>query len=247
MRLEFCRRSLPGIRTAFQAIARTRDGSVIGHEALARNLRGRVPLILLKDNASVELARFDAHCRERAVFVAHLLGASKMLFLNVVPCAIDHREYGIRRTVEFAIDLGLAAQQLVFELTEHQPLGDWKSARKYIDKCRSDGIAIAIDDFGDGNNNKWELIEALQPEIVKLSKSAISNLTADTSKSHRAMIDKLLKNEVALIAEGVDEAEKLSIVRSVGIEWAQGYYYSMPVIDQLPTSYLDKNLKSDAL
>ncbi len=176
MRLEFCRHSLPGLRTAFQAIARTRDGSLIGHEAFARNLRGRVPLILLKDKASLELARFDAHCRESAVFRADSLGASKMLFLNVVPCAIDHPDYGIRRTIEFAVDLGLAAQQLVFEITEHQPLSDWKSARKYIDKCRSDGIAIAIDDFGDGNNNKWEFIEALQPEIVKLSKNTTSNL-----------------------------------------------------------------------
>jgi EAL domain-containing protein (putative c-di-GMP-specific phosphodiesterase class I) len=91
-------------------------------------------------------------------------------------------------------------------------------------------ISFALDDFGTGYSNLRALMD-LPYDYVKFDKSvihsAVSNPTILT-----LLTEMLHKMGKSIVAEGVETEEQLSVVKKVGIERVQGFYYSKPLTEK---------------
>ncbi|ABE37003.1 EAL domain protein [Paraburkholderia xenovorans LB400] len=225
------------IRTAFQLIASvTRNGIVTyGYEALARDAQGRVPVDLLKSHASEALYAFDFRCRTQALREAVRLGLVVNLSLNFMPGATCHPRYGIDATVRAALELGFPVERLIVELTEREPVTDYKPLRRCIDRHRDNGARLALDDFGTGFNGLNTLLE-LRPDIVKVDMKLVQKIETDYDR--QALMFGICSGGdrlgMRLVAEGVETLEAVAALSSTNIDLMQGFLFARPFIGGLP-------------
>ena len=124
---------------------------------------------------------------------------------------------------------GIDASDLILELTETALLEDLNAAQKPLNELRAMGIRIALDDFGSGYSSLTYLSQ-LPIDIVKIDRSFVANLGEPDKLSTLATIMRLMENlQVTVIAEGVETAEELGRLLSLGVDAIQGYYFSRPV------------------
>lgn len=119
--------------------------------------------------------------------------------------------------------------QIVIELTEHVPIEDYSAIHRALSALRGHGARLAADDLGSGYAGFRHLV-ALQPDVIKLDISLIRGI--HRSRPQRALASALVAFardiDAEVIAEGVEEAAELEVLRDLGIRWAQGYYLGMP-------------------
>ena len=88
---------------------------------------------------------------------------------------------------------------------------------------------IAIDDVGFGSSCLESLV-VLKPEMMKIDKRCVIGISEDPTRIEQlrryAGIARTLGCEV--VAEGIETAEDLEVVRSLGIEYGQGYFWGKP-------------------
>jgi len=120
--------------------------------------------------------------------------------------------------------------RLVFEIVESEGIENFDEVIEFIDKVKTHNCKIAIDDFGTGYSNFNYLLK-LRADYIKIDGSLIKHL--DTDKN--AMI--LVKNIVGFaqelgmmtIAEYVENSTIYEIVKELGIDYSQGYFFSEPL------------------
>ena len=133
----------------------------------------------------------------------------------------------ILHDVRAALDeAGVEAGQLVLEVTE-TVLIDAPVARGHLTELRSQGVLISIDDFGTGYNSISRL-ESLPADVVKVDKHFV-DLTTTSAKLLPLMIQTAHTFGLPVVAEGVESAEQLAVLRSLGCELAQGYLLGRPM------------------
>lgn len=207
--------------------------AVTGYEALARFPEGLRPDLVF---AAAHAAGVGPALTAIALGNALALPgrpANTFLTLNVDP------NYVCTEPVQAV----LAAQTLagiVLEMTEHSPFDDMNKLRAQLDELRSRGAIVALDDAGVGHSGLRQLLE-LRPEIVKLDRALVADISHDESKRTLvAMIGELANRfDAWLLAEGIEtEAEHDAIVK-LGVPLAQGYYYGRPAA---PWARLDETL-----
>ncbi|MGF1612989.1 MAG: EAL domain-containing protein [Gammaproteobacteria bacterium] len=118
---------------------------------------------------------------------------------------------------------------LTFEITETAAVADFGLARKLMTSIRELGCRFALDDFGVGFSSFYYLKE-LPVDYVKIDGSFIRNLAQDPD-------DQILVKAISEVAKGfgkktiaefVETAEILGILREYGVDFAQGYYVGRP-------------------
>ena len=101
-----------------------------------------------------------------------------------------------------------------------------------LNKLKNHGIKIALDDFGTGYSSLNQL-QALPLDTLKIDRSFISGIADDSisTKSITATIASIAEiYGLDTVAEGIETEQQLAEVRRLGIDVAQGYYYSKPVM-----------------
>lgn len=121
------------------------------------------------------------------------------------------------------------ASRLVFELLEDENVKNINTIVSFIKKVKSYGVKIAIDDFGSGYSNFERLLE-YQPDILKIDGSLVKNIqTDDYSLSIVKSIVTFAKEQnFKTVAEFVENEEIFAILKELGIDYSQGYYFSAP-------------------
>ncbi|MFY8042218.1 MAG: EAL domain-containing protein, partial [Rhodoferax sp.] len=139
--------------------------------------------------------------------------------------------------LSWILDLGVMPRTLVLELTEHERVDNMDELAEVVSQVRSLGVAIALDDFGDGRSS-LRLWSQLKPEVVKIDKYFTRNISAhgDKLKTIQALQQIATIFGTALVAEGIETAEDLRVLRDLGIEYGQGYFLGHP--DRQPIKYL---------
>ncbi len=111
------------------------------------------------------------------------------------------------------------------------------------------GLRIALDDFGTGYSSLSQLQE-LPLDCLKIDRSFISGLDSDSSsmKSVTATIASIADiYGLETVAEGVETIEQVNEVKKLGIDVAQGYFYSKPLkSDTVLDSIAEINLSMSA-
>jgi len=120
--------------------------------------------------------------------------------------------------------------QLMFEVTERQPLNDIPRARLVIAKLQAMGVRVALDDVGTGHGGLSYLLK-LGVDVMKMDKMFVD--AVGTDRYSIAIVDSMVKlaNDMSLelIAEGVESFEQLEYLRAKGVRMAQGYVFAPPL------------------
>lgn len=133
-------------------------------------------------------------------------------------------EYILKMLQEY--DIG---SRVVFEIVESEYIENFDGVIKFITAVKKYNCKIAIDDFGTGYSNFAYLIK-LKADYLKIDGSLIRNIDKDTSALLvvSAIVEFSKKLEMKTIAEFVESEEIFTIVKDLGIDYSQGYYFSMP-------------------
>ncbi|GAB4507937.1 MAG: hypothetical protein Tsb0026_05300 [Sulfuricaulis sp.] len=128
----------------------------------------------------------------------------------------------------FAEDTAMPAR-LIFEITETTAVHNIARAKAFMEPLRVLGCRFALDDFGVGFTSFTHL-RSLPVDTVKIDGSFVRDLASN--QENRALVKAM--TEVAhslgkqVVAEFVESAEILEVLRALGVDYAQGYYIGRP-------------------
>jgi EAL domain-containing protein (putative c-di-GMP-specific phosphodiesterase class I) len=127
-------------------------------------------------------------------------------------------------------DTGLDPSRLELELTESQLMQNTEAAIAVLEELKSLGVRIAIDDFGTGYSSLGYL-RRFPVDVVKIDRSFIADITSDPEDAAiaQAIIAMAHTLRLDVVAEGVETAEQLALLRDWQCDTAQGYYFSHPL------------------
>lgn len=139
---------------------------------------------------------------------------------------------------------GLAPEQLILEITESVFMDKVSVQQANVLSLHQQGVQLAIDDFGTGYS-ALNYLSRYPVDFIKIDKSFI-NLIAEQDKA-RALVAVLINMakvlDVQVVAEGVETAEQFSVLRQLGCDFIQGYYFSRPLAKADLISLLQKPVR----
>jgi EAL domain-containing protein (putative c-di-GMP-specific phosphodiesterase class I) len=220
----------------FQPIVSVKKKRIVGAEALARASAAGAPIspLVLFQWASQEgqMLELDRLCRKRAIE-----GFSKMivsdpellLFINFEVSVLDSGVLGSNSLLNLVTGMGLKPENVVIEINE-SGVSKLDALEHFVETHKEHGFLIALDDLGVGHSNLQRLV-LLKPDILKLDRSLIQNLSDDFFKQEifKSLVS-LARNIGALVlAEGVETESEVSTCLGLGADLFQGFYFSKPV------------------
>lgn len=224
------------IETWFQPVIEARSGDVWGFECLMRGRKTDGSIVgapQMLDWAKAENLYFmlDRVCRE-----THLENAGKLnadancrFLINFLPTAIYQPEYCLQTSLAAMRRSGLTPRQVIFEVVETEKVLDTAHLLRILDFYRRSGFGVALDDMGSGYSGLTMLAD-LQPNLIKIDRAIVSKSV--TSKPHfnicAALVRMGKENGQTVLAEGVETIEEVNLMRSLGVDLFQGYYFGKP-------------------
>ena len=222
------------ITTLFQPILDINQESILGYEALSRGPQNSdlfSPLALFSEAERKGcLSELELLCREKAIENFAALKLPGKLFLNVSPSALLQASHPKGETLQLLAKYGLPTSQVVIEITEREPFLNSDLLFEAIRHYRSLGLHIAIDDFGSGYSGLKQWSE-LKPDIVKIDRYFIDHCDKSVVKKEflRSILELAKITNTRVIAEGIERTQELELLKSLGVELAQGYLLERPV------------------
>ncbi|MDX3187637.1 EAL domain-containing protein [Streptomyces sp. MN03-5084-2B] len=223
---------------AYQPVVDLRTGEMVAVEALLRWTHPRlgpispaefIPLAEESDLINVigkEMLR--ATTRELAARrVRH--GLDLTLKVNLSARQLDDPHL-VPAVQDALAATGLPVGALCLEVTESALMRDQEAAAEVLASLRSLGVLLAIDDFGTGYSSLAQL-RRLTLDTLKIDRSFITGIAE--SRDAEAIVTSIIAMahavDLTVIAEGVESAEQLDLLRALGCDQAQGYHLGHPV------------------
>lgn len=135
---------------------------------------------------------------------------------------------------------GLPPQHLELELTESLLIEDSDRLVTTLSNLRAEGVHLSIDDFGTGYSNLGYL-KKFEVEALKIDQSFVRKMDDQTGDAAivRAIIQMSASLGLKTIAEGVEDASTAALLRSLGCNQAQGYYWARPMPADEVAGFID--------
>ncbi|HEY4224141.1 MAG TPA: EAL domain-containing response regulator, partial [Myxococcota bacterium] len=204
-----------------------------GYESLARAPKTtplRNPEILFAYASRKErLFETDLLCIKAALQEGKRLGLQgAKLFINTQPRSLTSPEFA-PVVADLVAAAGFKNSDIVFELTEQQTIVNPVAFANTLGKLRAQGFQCALDDYGVGFAN-LRLVQDLRPEYLKLSGYFCRDIHLDPFKQLivRSTGDMCRLLGIPVILESVETLEELEVVKSLGIQYGQGYFFARP-------------------
>lgn len=147
----------------------------------------------------------------------------------------DLRHEDLSDTVEAILtETGLSPQRLHLEVTESSLIEELSEARAVLDRLRSLGITISIDDFGTGFSS-LSYLDTLPVDVVKIDRSFVRDIGQDPRrlKLLRGIVALTRGLDIGIVIEGVETREQLALIRKHDCaDLIQGYVFSRPIAAQ---------------
>lgn len=149
--------------------------------------------------------------------------------VNISPIHISEDSF-IPRLKDIIAETAIQPQYLEIEITEMSMMDYTDKLINSIKEMKEMGITISIDDFGTGYSS-LSYLRNFPIDTLKIDRTFVQNITK--SKSDEAMVAAIISLAHALnlnvVAEGVEQAEELKVLKAHNCESVQGYYYSKPL------------------
>ena len=224
-------------RLDYQAVVDLTRHQIIGYEALVRwehPTAGELPpgeFIPLAEETGLivglgEWVLTEA-CTE-ATRLCRLHGRPMQMAVNVSARQLHHPDF--LQQVRRALDISqLFPEQLTLELTESTLLASDERVAQKLCILKDLGVSIALDDFGTGYASLSYLRE-FPIDVVKIDRSFTASADSEASDLVllKGIIDLGHALQLNLVAEGIETSEQHTIVRRLGCQQAQGFYFGRP-------------------
>lgn len=217
------------IVTVKQPIFRLDDESPVGYEFLSRysNVTVELPDNFFRMCSERNILTLVDHaCLRAAIGAALDLPPYARFHLNIFPTTL------LSIPTEHLLELfpnPLPPETFCLEISEQQIIGDPSYLAPVVQALRDAGMLIAIDDVGFGSSCLESLV-LLAPDILKIDKRCVIGIDEDPPRIEHLRRYVRIAHTLgcAVIAEGIETAGELAVVRSLGIEYGQGYFWGKP-------------------
>jgi PAS domain S-box-containing protein len=138
------------------------------------------------------------------------------------PAVLDEIERCLARS-------GADPSRLVFEITETALIADHARAKAFADRLHAIGCKLALDDFGTGYGG-FTYLKQLPVDFLKIDIEFVRDLSTNPASRHvvEAVVALARAFGLQTVAEGVEDAKALELVRELGVDFAQGYHIARP-------------------
>jgi len=224
-------------RLDYQAVVDLGRHEIIGYEALVRwehPTDGELPpgeFIPMAEETGLivglgEWVLTEA-CTE-AKRLCRLHGRPMHMSVNVSARQLHHPDF--LRHVRHALDKSaLTPGLLTLELTESTLLTSDERVAKTLETIKGLGVVLALDDFGTGYAS-LSYLRQFPIDVVKIDRSFTANVESKNGDLVllKGIIDLGHALQLNLVAEGIETSEQHTIVRRLGCQQAQGFYFGRP-------------------
>ncbi len=160
-------------------------------------------------------------------------GRLPLLAVNLSGTSINDEDF-----LEFVLSrLGdeRVARALCFEITETAAVASLSKATYFMRELKARGCRFALDDFGSGVSS-FVYLKTLPVDFLKIDGQFAANVATDVVD--RSMVEAIAKigtaMQVATIAEKVESAEVLAVLKRIGVDYIQGFHLAEPcAIDEV--------------
>jgi diguanylate cyclase (GGDEF)-like protein len=223
----------------YQPLVRMADGGLVGAEALVRwnhPVHGRLGpdrFIQLAEHTGliVPLGRWVLKEASKQVRAWQLeMGDDRPFRLSVNLSVREFAQPDLARQVATSLEeSGLAPQALQLEITESAIIDQAHPALATIQELKDLGVAIHLDDFGTGYS-ALSYLHRLPLDAVKVDRAFTTAIDSEERPLHvvRSIISLVHAIGMEVVAEGVSSPEQLSLLRTMGCDYGQGFFFSMP-------------------
>ena len=222
-------------------------GSAVGFEALIRWRHPRDGMV--PPGAFIEVAEqtgliaaldrwvLDAACRQIQAWTEAGHDVPRVS-VNVSAATLHHGDLPQRLAAALA-ETGVTPDLLEIEITESSVMRRPEEALATLRALRDIGVRIAVDDFGTGYSS-LSYLQRFPVDTLKIDRSFVSTLESTSSAPAdngilAAIVAVSRHLGLGLVAEGIETPVQRDILRALGCDVAQGYYYARP----LPADELD--------
>ncbi len=224
------------IKYAFQSIVSAKTGEIYGYEALMRPQSE----LLVTPLEFIRIAKTDARLNEieyltwtyglkaykEQIEKGHI-SKNARIFLNTIPNnMVDDK------TIDYLeAEYSDCLKNIVLESLEGEQANDGCINKKKALLKKWNGI-LALDDFGTGYNSEYALVN-LEPDLIKIDRSLISGCYKDLTRANivRTIVATAKKNNIIVLAEGIETYEEMKTVIACGVDLMQGFYFSRPLYE----------------
>ena len=227
-------------RLAYQPIVDLNEGRVTGFESLLRWQHPEYGLTRPDAFLSIamELGLMKSIGEWTLVEACRQLKVWQEQFPRVRPLTVsvnfsieqfaqDHLTHVIQKVLERS---GIDPSSLKIEITESEMMKNPEAAIKVLDEIKAQEIDTCLDDFGTGYSSLSHL-QQLAIRFLKIDQSFVRRLGTEDDALAIVKTIITLAHQLGrqVIAEGVETAEHLVILRSLGCEYGQGYFFAKPL------------------
>ncbi|MDP1825158.1 MAG: EAL domain-containing protein [Archangium sp.] len=220
-------RAIEGLWMAYQPIVEFSKQRPLAYEALLRSdapeVKGPGDVLYLAEKTG---RLFDLGRAIRSSVAGELPGLDSAtdVFVNLHPADLEDPEL-----YQPGSPLTAFARRVVLEITERASVAHDEDLTTHIDGLRALGYRVAVDDLGAGYAGLTTLAR-IQPEFVKLDGSLVRNI--DTSGVNQMIVGAVValseRMGLRVIAEAIETAKELTMLRELGVDLMQGYFFARP-------------------
>lgn len=220
-------RALEGLWMAYQPIVEFSKQRPLAYEALLRSsapeVKGPGDVLALAEKTG---RLFDLGRAIRRAVAGELPGLDNGtdVFVNLHPADLEDPEL-----YQPGAPLTAFARRVVLEITERASVAHDEDLTTHIDALRALGYRVAVDDLGAGYAGLTTLAR-IQPEFVKLDGSLVRDI--DSSGVNQLIVGAVIalseRMGLRVIAEAIETARELAMLRELGVDLMQGYYFARP-------------------
>jgi predicted signal transduction protein with EAL and GGDEF domain len=227
-------------RVHYQPIVSLDDSRIVGFEALVRWQRPEFGLVMpagfisAAEDTGLVLPIGNwvllESCRQMCAW--NQLFARTPSFSVAVNISARQfaQPYLVSQVEKILSDSGLAPENLKLELTESVTMRDEERTTRILRELKALGVRLCIDDFGTGYSS-LSYLRRFALDILKIDRSFVSAMLENSESQEivKTILSLGSNLRMEVVAEGVETPEQVSLLRSLGCEYAQGYFFSKPL------------------
>jgi len=147
---------------------------------------------------------------------------------NVSAVQLKNEKF-LRKFKKYLDETGCGVKGLEIEITESAFVENRKTAQKIINEFHEMGVKINLDDFGTGYSS-LSFLREFCVDVIKIDKSFVDHVLQTRGEIYINTMINMAKNlSLKTVAEGVENKEQFELLKELGVDCFQGYYFAKPL------------------
>jgi len=231
------------IKLHYQPIINLQTGEIFGFEALMRWFHPEQGFIspgvfipIIEDNGEILQASqwaFKESC-SALKRIQTTTNSSHNFHMSVNFSSEDFSSNDFLKNINNTIsETNVKPQQIHLEITERLLMTQPEKAKETLSQCREAGMGISIDDFGTGYSS-LSYLHSFPVNTLKIDQSFVRDMHQNKSSLElvRSIIFLGKNMNMSIIAEGVEHREEALLLKEMGCENCQGFYFAKPMSEE---------------